>query len=114
MYGEVSVTRNLNRAPSEPVWQDVKESMRSLQLQLNSMEKNLGNMERRLNQREREYAKGRYYGNFAYQEYNILEWVMRAMKVLGIPTWMMDMGISIHMNKKLGTMERKPMDHKRA
>ncbi|KAI5676081.1 hypothetical protein M9H77_07031 [Catharanthus roseus] len=40
--------------------------------------------------------------------------VMRDMKVLGIPTWMMDMGIGIHMSKKLGTMERKPMNLKRA
>ncbi|KAI5664008.1 hypothetical protein M9H77_23331 [Catharanthus roseus] len=40
--------------------------------------------------------------------------VMRAIKVLGIPVWMMDIGIGINMNKKLGTMERKPMNHKRA
>ncbi|KAI5654040.1 hypothetical protein M9H77_31227 [Catharanthus roseus] len=135
MYQEVSVTRNLNSARSKPVWQDVKESMRTLQLQLNSVEKNIGNMERRLDQREREYAKVGYYGNLGYQEYDeedsyyqigqscwkkneimgrILEWVMRATKVLGIPTWMMDMGIGIHMNKKLGTMERKPLNLKRA
>ncbi|KAI5681900.1 hypothetical protein M9H77_03128 [Catharanthus roseus] len=73
--------------------------------------------------REREYAKGGYYGNLGYQEYDegisnyqirqscwkrnecweeILEWVMRAMKVLDIRTWMMDMGIGIYMSKKLG------------
>ncbi|KAI5653960.1 hypothetical protein M9H77_31147 [Catharanthus roseus] len=70
MYQEVSVTRNLNRAPSKPVWQDVKELMKSLQLPLNSVEKNLGNMERRLDQREREYAKGGEYRNLGYQQYD--------------------------------------------
>ncbi|KAI5658128.1 hypothetical protein M9H77_26921 [Catharanthus roseus] len=70
MYGEVSVTMNLNRSPSKPVWQDVKDSMRSLQFQLTSIEKNLENMERRLNRRKHEYTMGGYYGNLGYQEYD--------------------------------------------
>ncbi|KAI5681003.1 hypothetical protein M9H77_02230 [Catharanthus roseus] len=135
MYQEVSVTWNLNRAPSKPVWQDVKESMRSLQLQLNSVEKYLDTW-------REDWTKGnvsmqmvdtmgildtknmmkailttkldKVVGRKMKQWEEILEWVMRALKVLGIPTWMMDMGIDIHMTKKLGTIERKPMNHKRA
>ncbi|KAI5664194.1 hypothetical protein M9H77_23517 [Catharanthus roseus] len=44
LKSSMSVTRNLNRAPSKPIWQDVKEFVRSLQLQLNSVKKNLGNI----------------------------------------------------------------------
>ncbi|KAI5664089.1 hypothetical protein M9H77_23412 [Catharanthus roseus] len=50
--------------------QDVRESIRSLQLQHNSVVINLGNMERRLDQMEREYAKCGYYGNLGYEEYD--------------------------------------------
>ncbi|KAI5681195.1 hypothetical protein M9H77_02422 [Catharanthus roseus] len=60
MYRELSVTRNENRAPNKLVWQDVKESMRSLLLQLNCVEKNLGKMERRLDQIE-QYDEGDSY-----------------------------------------------------
>ncbi|KAI5673890.1 hypothetical protein M9H77_14254 [Catharanthus roseus] len=67
MYREVSVTKNLNRAPSKPVWQDMKESMRSLQLNLIIWKRIFGNMDRRLDQREHEYAKGGYYRNLGYQ-----------------------------------------------
>ncbi|KAI5672360.1 hypothetical protein M9H77_12724 [Catharanthus roseus] len=38
----------------------------------------------------------------------------KRLKVLGIPTWMKDMGVGIHTNKKLGTTKRKPINLKRA
>ncbi|KAI5664387.1 hypothetical protein M9H77_23710 [Catharanthus roseus] len=111
------------------VWQDLKETMRSLQLQLNSVEKNLRNTEKRLDQRGCEYAKSGYYRNLGYQEYHerilntkidkgirievkvwgeTLKKIIRATKVLGIPTWMTDMEIGIFMNKELDIMRMSP------
>ncbi|KAI5652464.1 hypothetical protein M9H77_29651 [Catharanthus roseus] len=128
-------TRYFNSSTSESVWQDLKETTRSFQSQLSSVERYLGNIESRLEQREYEHAMGGYNENHGYQAYleedsyykfgqsfwnrkqgieETFKKVMRAIKVLGIPAWMMDIGIFIHMNKKLGTMERKPMNIKRA
>ncbi|KAI5667846.1 hypothetical protein M9H77_17699 [Catharanthus roseus] len=66
MYRELGVIRNLNRGPSKPVWQDVKETVRSLQSQINSVGKHLGKWEERW---EYEYTNGGYRERNRYQEY---------------------------------------------
>lgn len=133
MHSQEKDTRCFNRSTSKSVWHNLKKTARSFQSQLSIMERHLRNIGRRLEQREYMHAMvdtmdikhilkrrilitklDRVFGIEMKVWEETFKKVMRVMEVLGIPTWMMDLGIGIYMNKKLGTIERKPMNHKRA